>query len=147
MNIVNDQSKANYSVGNEIMFRTEVLKSNVYDFNDAYIIVRENITVIGRNDAILSSIQKQCITKIDGRTIDESEDLDLVMPIHNLLEDSSSYSDSTDSLYFYSKDEATNLNNDIVNANNLKSYREALKLMKQWKLKKDNNCCAINRSK
>ena len=56
MNIVNDQSKANYSVGNEIMFRTEVLKSNVYDFNDAYIIVRGNITVIGRNDAILSSI-------------------------------------------------------------------------------------------
>ena len=56
MNIVNDQSKANYRVGNEIMFRTEVLKSNVYDFNDAYIIVRGNITVIGRNDAILSSI-------------------------------------------------------------------------------------------
>ena len=56
MNIVNDQSKANYSVGNEIMFRTEVLKSNVYDFNDAYIIVRGNITVIGRHDAILSSI-------------------------------------------------------------------------------------------
>ena len=56
MNIVNNQSKANYSVGNEIMFRTEVLKSNVYDFNDAYIIVRGNITVIGRNDAILSSI-------------------------------------------------------------------------------------------
>ena len=56
MNIVNDQSKANYSVGNEIMFRTEVLKSNVYDFNDTYIIVRGNITAIGRNDAILSSI-------------------------------------------------------------------------------------------
>ena len=53
------------------------------------------------------------------------------MPIHNLWEDSSSYYDTTDSLYFYSKDEATSLNNDIVSANNLKSYCEALNLIEQ----------------
>ena len=50
------------------------------------------------------------ITKIDGTTIDVAEDLDLVMSMYNLLEYSSSYSDKTGSLWFYSKDEATKFN-------------------------------------
>ena len=51
----------------------------------------------------------ECITKIDGTTIDEAEDLNLVTPTYNLLEYSSNYSDMTDRLWCYSKDEATNL--------------------------------------
>ena len=46
-NIVNDQPNANYDVGNEIIFNTEVLKSNLCDYNDAYILVRGDITIIG----------------------------------------------------------------------------------------------------
>ena len=46
-NIVNDNSEVNYGVGNEIIYNTEVLKSNVYDYNDAYILVRDDITFIG----------------------------------------------------------------------------------------------------
>ena len=34
-NIVNDQSNANYDVGYEIIYNTEVLKSNLCDYNDA----------------------------------------------------------------------------------------------------------------
>ena len=34
-NIVNDQSNANYDVGNEIIYSAEVLKSNIFDNNDA----------------------------------------------------------------------------------------------------------------
>ena len=45
-NIVNDQSNANYGVGNEIIYNTEVLKSNLCDYNDAYILVRCDITVV-----------------------------------------------------------------------------------------------------
>ena len=44
-NIVNDQTNANYDVGNDIIYNTEVLKSNLCDYNDAYILVRCNITV------------------------------------------------------------------------------------------------------
>ena len=43
-NIVNDQSYANYDVGNEIIYNTEVLKFNLCDYNDAYISVKGNIT-------------------------------------------------------------------------------------------------------
>ena len=44
-NIVNDNSKANYEEGNEIIYNTEVSKSNLCDYNDAYILVRGDITV------------------------------------------------------------------------------------------------------
>ena len=46
-NIVNDQSNANYDVGNEIICNTEVLKFNLCHYNDAYILVRGDIVVIG----------------------------------------------------------------------------------------------------
>ena len=81
--IVNDQANANYDVGNESIYNTKVLKSNLCDYNDAYILVRGDITIIGhqvtqaefKNCALFS----KCITKIDGTTIDDAEDLDLVM--------------------------------------------------------------------
>ena len=89
-NIVNDISKANYNVGNEIIYNTEVLKSNLCDYNDAYILVRGDITVVAapatqvafKNCAPFT----KCITKIDGTTIDDAKDLDLVMPMYNLIE-------------------------------------------------------------
>ena len=62
------------------------------------------------------------ITKIDETTIDDSEDLDLVMPLYNLIEYSSNYSEKARSLWFYSKDEANNF--DVDNANNCFKYFE-----------------------
>ena len=47
--IVNDQSNANYNVRNEIIYNTELLKSNPCDYNDAYILVRRDITIAGDN--------------------------------------------------------------------------------------------------
>ena len=39
-----------------------------------------------------------CIKKIDGTTINDAEELDLVLPMYNLLEYSSNCSDATGSL-------------------------------------------------
>ena len=36
-NVVNDQSNPNYNVGNEIIYNTEILKSNLGDYTDSYI--------------------------------------------------------------------------------------------------------------
>ena len=95
----------------------------------------------------------KCITKIDETTIDDAEDLDLVMPIYNLIEYSSNYSETTGSLWFYSKDEATNFDADIVNTDDFKSFKYKAKLLGHTAaqadnaangiLKKCNNCCAI----
>ena len=57
----------------------------------------------------------KCITKSDGATIDDALDLDLAMPMYNLIEQNSNYSETTGSLWFYSKDEASNFNTDIAN--------------------------------
>ena len=100
-NIVNDQPNANYDAGNEIIYNTEVLKSNLCDYNDAYILGRGDITIIGDNRSQLAFTRY--VTKIDGAAIDDAGDLDLVMLIYNLLEYSSNYSDTTGSVWFYSK--------------------------------------------
>ena len=44
-NIINDNSKANNDAENEITYKTEVLKANLCDYNDAYILARENNTI------------------------------------------------------------------------------------------------------
>ena len=51
------------------------------------------------------------------------------MPIYNLIEYSSNYSETTGSLWFYSKDEATNINADIANNKDFKSFKYKTKLL------------------
>ena len=76
---------ANYDVQTEIIYNTEVLKSNLCDYNDAHILVKGIITVTGAPETKVSSKNctpfTKCITKIDGTTIDDAEDLDLVIPM------------------------------------------------------------------
>ena len=82
-NVANDQSNANYDVGNEIIYNTEALKYNLCDCSYTYILVRGDITVTAtpatqvlfKNCAPFT----KCITKVDRTTIDDTEDLDLVM--------------------------------------------------------------------
>ena len=45
------------------------------------------------------------------------------MSMYNLIEYSLNYSKTTASLSFYSKDEATNLNNNIENTDDFKSFK------------------------
>ena len=84
--IVTRKSNANYGVVNEIIYNTEVLKSNFCDNNDAYISVRGDITVIGHRvtQVALKNCAPfaKCITT-EGTAIDDAEDLDLVIPIYN----------------------------------------------------------------
>ena len=49
--IANDQRKLWYSTENEIIYDTEVLKSNLCDYNDVYILVRVSIIIIEHNVA------------------------------------------------------------------------------------------------
>ena len=104
-NIVNNNSTANYDVGNEIIYYTEVFKCNLCDYNSAYILVRGNITIIGHQVTQVAfkncASFTKCITKTDGTTIGDTEGLDLVMRMYNLVEDSSNYSETTGSLWFY----------------------------------------------
>ena len=73
-----------------------------------------NITVTGHKK-IQVALQNcgsftKCITKIDGMAIDDAKDLESVMRMYN----TSNYSDTTSSLWFYSKDKPTKFINDIA---------------------------------
>ena len=87
--------KKNYSINKEIRIKTPLLRSDLCDFSDAYIVVEGDITLEDDNDA-----NKQnktiafknnapfinCISKINGVKVDNAEDLDVVMSMYNLLE-------------------------------------------------------------
>ena len=95
-----------------------MLRSNLCDFSDAYIVVEGDITLEGDNDANKRNKNLafknnapfiNCISKINGVKIDNAEDLDVVMPMYNLLEYSKNYRKTTGSLWNYYRDEPSNL--------------------------------------
>ena len=73
----------NFSVENEIIYSTEVLQSKFCDYNDAYILEKGDITIIGRNLATEVAFKSfapftKCITKINETAINDAEDLNLL---------------------------------------------------------------------
>ena len=104
---VYDQSIGNYNVNKEIRIKTLMLRSDLCDFNDVYIIVKGDITVGTPNNAKRNKVVAfknnapfiNCISKINGTKIDNAEDLDVLMPIYNLIEYSKNYRKTTGSLF------------------------------------------------
>ena len=66
--------------------------------------------------------------KVDGITIDYAEESDSLMSMYNLIKNSTNYSDTTGSLWFYSKNEAANFNAEIMDTNNFKCFKYRTKL-------------------
>ena len=97
---VYDQSEKKYNPNKEIRIKTSMLRSDLCDFSDAYIVVEGDITLEGDNDANKKNKNLafknnapfiNCILKINGVNINNAEDLDVVMPMYNLLEYSKNY--------------------------------------------------------
>ena len=114
---VYNQSEKNYNPNKKIKIKTSMLRSDLCDFSDAYIVVEGDITLEGDNDANKRNKNLafknnapfiNCISKINGVKIDNAEDLDVVMPMYNLLEYSKNYRKTTGSLWNYYRDEPSN---------------------------------------
>ena len=91
-----------------------MLRSDLCDFSDAYIVVEGDITLEGDNNANKRNKNLafknnapfiSCISKINGITIDNEKGLDVVMLMYNLLEYSKNYRKTTRSLWNYYRDE------------------------------------------
>ena len=98
-----------------------MLRSNLCDYSDAYILVKGKIVVTapGVNNDVNNIRDKRnrpvilknnapfvsCITRINGELIEDSDDLDIVMLMYNLLEYSKNYRKTIGSLYNYYRDE------------------------------------------
>ena len=124
---VNSLSNA-YNENKSIRFKTPMLRSNLCDYSDAYILVNGTITVTGnhprdrQNRPLISKNNApfiSCITRINGELIEDADDSDIVMPMCNLLEYSKNYRKTTGSLHNYYRDELSD-DNDNDNFGNIK---------------------------
>ena len=78
-----------------------MLRSNLCDYADAYILVNGRITITGTGDAAAArqaderdksvtfkscALFTKCISRINNTDIDTARDIDIVMPMYNLIE-------------------------------------------------------------
>ena len=111
-----DQSRENYDINKDIRIKTSMLRSDLSNFSDAHIVVNGNINVREPDDAKKNKVVEfkdnapfiNCISKINGVKMDNAEDLDVLMPLYNLLEYSKNYEKTTGSLWNYYRGEPNN---------------------------------------
>ena len=105
---IHDQSgtaEDRYKPSKQIRFKASMLRLDLCDYIDAYIVVKGKIIVTNpNNDAYDKKLvfknnapSTSCILKISNTPIDYAEDLDIVMPMYNLIEYSKNYRKTTGS--------------------------------------------------
>ena len=134
---VHDQSGETYNTNKQIRFKTSMLRSDLCDFSDACIVVK-GIATVSADERDRDEMNRQvilknnapfisCISKINGILIENAEDLDIVIPMYDLLKYNKNYSKTSASLWNYYRDELTdekNNNNDPnKNVINSKSFK------------------------
>ena len=106
--IINEQNNGQYGRENEndstIKFETKVIKPNFFDYSDAYILVTGDIKVMAvagdTNVAVKNCAPfTRCVTHINDEHVETAENLDIIMPMYNLIEYPDNSEDSSGSLY------------------------------------------------
>ena len=129
---INDESRGTYA-SNDIKFKTTMLRSNLYDYADAYVLVKGTITITGNgNNAAARQADERdkrvtfknwapftkCISRINNTDIDTAQYINIVMPMYNLIEYSDNYSKTSGRLWQYYKDEP---NDNLADSESFKS--------------------------
>ena len=97
---INDQSRGTRNTNSDIRFKTAMLKYSLYDYSDAYILVKGGITITGEGDNVVNRqadernkgiIFKNCApfsnckSEMNNAEIDNAKDIDFVMSMYNLI--------------------------------------------------------------
>ena len=121
---INDESQGVYNVNSLIKFKTTMLKSSLCDYIDAYVLVKGRVRIVGAGaDAAARQADERdkgvafknfvpfinCISEINNTQIDNAKDIDIVMPMYNLIEYSDNYAKTSGSLWQYFRDEKDDL--------------------------------------
>ena len=119
---MNDESRGTYNVNSQIKFKSTMLRSSLYDYCDAYILVKGKITITraGADAAARQADERDkgvpfkicapfinCISEIafTNTQVDNAKDIDIVMPMYNLIEFSDNYAKTSGNLWQYHRDE------------------------------------------
>ena len=129
---INGESRGNYA-NSDIRFKTTMLRSNLCDYAGSYILIKGTITITGAGaNAGERQADKRdkgvtfkncapftkCISRINNTDIDNAHDIDIVMPMYNLIENSDNYSKTSGSLWQYYKDDP---NDNLTDSESFKS--------------------------
>ena len=110
---INDESRGAYN-HDDVKFKTTMLRSNLCDYADAYILINERITITGagadgaarwadeRDKGVIftnCAPFTKCISRINNTDIDTARDIDIVMSMYNLIECSNNYSKISGTLW------------------------------------------------
>ena len=110
--IINEQNNGQCGKGDEngltIKFETKVIKPNLSDYSDAYILVTADKTATGGTEDTEVAFKnfalfRRCVTHMNDEHIETAENLDIIMSMHNLLEYSDNYSDTNGSLWQFKR--------------------------------------------
>ena len=108
--IIDSESNGNYSHHNPIKFLTKSIESSLCDYSDAYILVTGNINVTGGDNNTKVAFKncapfENCRTEINDTFVDYADFINITMPMYNLIEYSDNYSDTSESLWNFKRDE------------------------------------------
>ena len=117
------------------MYDTRVLKPNLCDYAEAYILIDGTIRAAAANANTRLALKNcapftKCNLEINDEHVDTAENLDITMPMYNLIEYSDNYQDSSATLYQYKRDEPPedNATADLT-VNNSSSFKYKLSLL------------------
>ena len=114
-----DQTNTDYGERNEngttVKAETQVIKSNLCGYSDSYILVTGHITATCGNSNTRAAFKScasftKCMADINDKQVDNSDNLDITMPMQNLIECSGNYPDTSGSLWQFKRDKK-NMNN------------------------------------
>ena len=142
---INDESRGIYNPNGQIKFKTTMLESSLCDYSDAYILVKGRITITGagvdaagrititgagvdaaarqtderdKGVAFKNCASFDCISEINNKQVDNAKDIDIVIPMYNLIEYSDNYVKTSGSLWQYFRDEP---DDDLADSESFKS--------------------------
>ena len=96
-------AKGKYKQGDTTKFETETIKSSLFDYSDAFILVTGNITVAAddNTDVAFKNCARFsiCTAKINDIFVDEANHIYIAMPMYNLIEYRDNYSDTSGRLW------------------------------------------------
>ena len=141
--IINDENNTNYGVNKDtgadnpdtIKYDTRVLKPNLCDYAEAYILIDGTIRAVAADSNTKLALKNcapftKCNLEINDEHVDTAENLDMAMPMCNLIEYSDNYQDSSATLYQYKRDEPSE--DDVVadlRADNWSSFKYKISLL------------------
>ena len=99
---INDDARGTYNTNSQIKFKISMPKSSLCDYSDSYILISGTKTVASQAVDNPNNVDEKvafkncarftdCISEINNAQIDNAKEIDVVMPMYNLIECSDNY--------------------------------------------------------